>query len=51
MKNKKENKHIQQLRSLIDIGVALSSEKELSKLMEILLDKSILLDHFTLKPI
>ena len=40
-KTRKTDKHIQQLRTLIDIGVALSSEKELSKLMQILLDKAI----------
>lgn len=41
MKNKTKKDYILRLRSLIDIGVALSSEKELNRLLKILLDKSI----------
>lgn len=41
MKSKTKKDYILRLRSLIDIGVALSSEKELNRLLQILLDKSI----------
>ncbi|MCJ8276373.1 MAG: GAF domain-containing protein [Bdellovibrionales bacterium] len=41
MKAKTKKDYILRLRSLIDIGVALSSEKELNRLLQILLDKSI----------
>lgn len=38
---KTKNDYMKRLRSLIDIGVALSSEKELNNLLKILLEKSI----------
>ena len=41
MKAKTKKDYILRLRSLIDIGGALSSEKELNRLLQILLDKSI----------
>lgn len=41
MKQKTKKDYIQKLRGLIDIGVALSSEKELNRLLSILLEKSL----------
>ncbi|MCB0378681.1 MAG: GAF domain-containing protein [Bdellovibrionales bacterium] len=45
MKKETKQESVERLRSLIDIGVALSSEKELNNLLKILLDKSIEVTH------
>ncbi len=41
MKTKTKNDYMKRLRSLIEIGVALSSEKELNRLLSVILEKAI----------
>ncbi len=41
MKKTKKNDYMKRLRSLIEIGVALSSEKELNRLLSVILDKAL----------
>ncbi len=39
--SKKESEHPDGFRSLVDIGIALSAEKELDKILDLILDKAL----------